>query len=180
MLTYSDHSVEEETSFERNAQPRRLGPFVRTAIGVVALAVLVVGILFERGWRPTSTDTAAKPAATSTAVMPTSAAIESTYGIRFTGVDITAGGGMIQIHYQVLDSDKTDAIHGTELAPYVIDSHGVKYADPGMAGHSHVGKTQTAGSTDYLLLANAKGEVKAGSVVTLKVGDLELRNVPVS
>ncbi len=87
---------------------------------------------------------------------------------------------MIQIRYQVLDSDKTEAIHGTELAPIVIDSHGTKYAEPGMAGHSHVGKTQAAGTTDYILLANAMSGVKAGSMVTIKVGDLELHNVPVA
>ena len=111
--------------------------------------------------------------------MPISAAIESTYGIRFTGVDVTAGGGMIQVRYQVLDSDKTEAIHATDLTPYVVDSRGVKYADPGMAGHSHVGKALAAGRTDYILLADAMGGVQPGSTVTIKVGHLELRNVPV-
>ena len=111
--------------------------------------------------------------------MPISSAIEAKYGIRFTLVDVTAGGGMIQVRYQVLDSGKTDAIHGTDLAPYVVDSQGAKYADPGMVGHSHVGKTMAAGATDYILLSNARGGVKAGSIVTIKVGDLELRNVPV-
>ncbi|HEX3089821.1 MAG TPA: hypothetical protein VHQ23_14300 [Ilumatobacteraceae bacterium] len=111
--------------------------------------------------------------------MPVSAEIESTYGIRFTVVDVTAGGGMIQIHYQVLDSAKTEAIHGTDLAPLIVDSRGVEYKDPGMVGHSHVGKTQAAGTTDYILLANAKGGVTPGSIVTIKVGDLALENVPV-
>ncbi len=48
-----------------------------------------------------------------------------------------------------------------------------------MVGHSHVGKTQAAGTTDYILLANAKGGVTPGSIVTIKVGDLALENVPV-
>lgn len=177
-------SVEEmeEVVFETEAgSPRAAQPFVRAIVGVVALAFLFLGVLVVRGWRPGSDGGVAKQtsAAGASPVMPTSAAIESTYGIRFTLVDVTAGGGMIQLHYQVLDSNKTEAIHGTELAPYVIDSRGVKYADPGMVGHSHVGKTQAAGTTDYILLANAQGAVKPGSFVTLKVGDLELRNVPV-
>jgi hypothetical protein len=111
--------------------------------------------------------------------MPTSAAIEAKYGIRFLGVDVTSGGGMIQLRYQVLDSDKTAAIHEADVAPFVIDSSGKKYADPGMVGHSHVAKTQSPGTSDYILLANARGGVKPGSIVTIKVGDLELRNVPV-
>jgi hypothetical protein len=177
------HSVEE---MEHEVEELKVGPhraarpFVRSIVGVVVLALLFVGVLFIRGWRPNSDDGTAKAVPTGVApVMPTSAAIESTYGIRFTGVDVTAGGGMIQIRYQVLDSDKTEAIHGTELAPYVVDGHGNKYADPGMTGHSHVGKTQAAGTTDYILLADAMGGVSAGSLVTIKVGDLELRNVPV-
>jgi hypothetical protein len=179
MLTYSDESVD-ETLFERKAQPRPLGPFVRTAIGVVALAALVVGILFARGWRPDSKDVAAKPASTSATGMPTSAEIEARYGVRFLGVDVISGGGMIQLRYQVLDSDKSVAIHQVDVAPFVIDSSGQKYGDPGMVGHSHVGKTLAPGTSDYILIANASGGVRPGSLVTIKVGDLELRNVPVA
>ncbi len=179
MLTHSDEGVD-ESLFERKAQPRPLGPFVRTAIGVVALAALVAGILFVRGWRPNSNATAAKPAATSDAGMPTSAAIEAKYGIRFLGVDVTSGGGMIQLRYQVLDSDKTAAIHEADVAPFVVDNSGKKYADPGMVFHSHVAKTQSPGTSDYILLANARGGVKPNSMVTIKVGNLELRDVPVA
>jgi hypothetical protein len=180
MLTCSDESVD-ETLFERKAHKLRpLGPFVRTAIGVVLLAALVVGVLLARGWRPNSKDSAAQPVAASEVGMPTSAAIEAKYGIRFLGVDVTSGGGMIQLRYQVLDSDKTEAIHDADVAPVIVDSSGKKYADPGMVGHSHVGKTQAPGTSDYILLANARGGVKPGSTVTIKVGDLELRNVPVA
>ena len=160
--------------------PRAARSSVRTAVAVLTLAVLFAAVLFIRGWRPMSSDSTPRPAPSATVpAMPTSPTIEAKYGIRFTLVDVTAGGGMIQVRYQVLDSDKTDAIHSADLTPFVVDSKGAKYADPGMVGHSHVGKTLPAGTTDYILLANAMGEVKSGSVVTIKVGDLELRNVPV-
>lgn len=179
MLGYSVESIDEVVFEPKAGPPHAARPLVRLALVIIALAVLFVGVLLIRGWRPSSDDTASPaPVATATS-MPISAAIESTYGIRFTGVDVTAGGGMIQVRYQVLDSAKTEAIHGTDLAPYVVDGHGTKYADPGMVGHSHVGKTLAAGRTDYILLANAMGRVKPGSVVTVKVGDLELRGVPV-
>ena len=179
MLSYSVESVDEVALESKAGPPRAARPFVRVALGLFVMAILVVAVLFIRGWRP-SADEAADPTPVATATtMPISAAIESTYGIRFTGVDVTAGGGMIQIRYQVLDSAKTEAIHGTDLAPYVVDSRGTKYADPGMVGHSHVGKTLAAGRTDYILLANAMGGVRPGSMVTIKVGELQLREVPV-
>jgi hypothetical protein len=180
MLSYSVEDMDEVMVEPKAGPPRAARPFVRVAIAIVTLAVIFFAVLVVRGWRPTSTSSTAKPTTAAAATqVPTSAAIESKYGIRFTLVAVTAGGGMIQVRYQVIDSTKTEAIHGTELAPYVVDSHGNKYADPGMVGHSHVGKTQASGSTDYILLANARGGVKAGSFVTIKVGDLELRNVPV-
>lgn len=145
---------------------------------VVALVALVVAILLVRGWRPSGTSAAARTDAVA-ASMPISAEIEAKYGIRFTSVDITAGGGMIQLQYQVLDADKTLAIHDAAVAPVVIDSSGVKYADPGMVGHTHVGKTKMPGTTDFILLANSQGGVRPGSIVTVKVGDLELRNIVV-
>ena len=179
MLTYNLEGVDEVAPEEpKVGPPRAARPFVRTALGVLGLAVLVIGILVVRGWRPDSAD-GAKPAA-GAAGMPTSPEIESMYGVRFLGVDVTSGGGMIQVRYQVLDSAKTEAIHDQQAAPFVVDSHGVMYADPGMVGHSHIGPVKAAGTTDYVLLANAGGGVKAGSIVTIKIGDLELRNVPVA
>jgi len=180
MTVTDDLRSAHDQMFEQEAdpRPRRFPPPVRAVFAVLALAVLALGVLFARGWRPMSTDQSAKTSAAA-AAMPISAEIEAKYGIRFTLVNVTAGGGMIQIHYQVLDSDKVEAVHGTELAPFIVDSHGAKYADPGMVGHSHVGKTQSAGATDYILLADAQGGVKHGSTVTIKVGELELRDVPV-
>ncbi|HEY0521570.1 MAG TPA: hypothetical protein VGC84_18920 [Ilumatobacteraceae bacterium] len=149
---------------------------IRTCLAALLVVGVGVAVLAVRGWRPAAD---APRVAAAPATMPASAAIEETYGVRFTGVDVTAGGGMIQIHYQVLDSDKTQAIHAVDVAPIVIDGRGVKYADPGMVGHSHVAKAQASGTTDYILLANAKGGVTPGSMVTIKVGSLELQNVPV-
>jgi hypothetical protein len=139
---------------------------------------MVLAILLVRGLRPAATNAASGDASVA-ASMPISAEIEATYGIRFTSVDVTAGGGMIQLRYQVLDADKTLAIHDADAAPFVIDSSGVKYADPGMVGHSHVGKAKTPGTTDFILLANSQGGIRPGSIVTVQVGDIALRNVVV-
>ena len=178
MLTYNEASVV-GVAVEPEAQlPRSSRSLVRRISLVVALVAMVVAILLVRGWRPAATDTTARQDAV-VASMPISAEIEARYGIRFTSVDITAGGGMIQLRYQVLDADKTLAIHDEPTAPVVIDSNGVKYADPGMVGHTHVGKTKMPGTTDFILLANSQGGVTPGSIVTVKVGDLELRKIVV-
>ena len=178
MLDYQVESMDEIVPEQESRHPRTASPLVRGAMPVLALVAIVLAVLFVRGWRPGATNASTKRA-TGLASMPISAAIEAKYGIRFTSVDVTAGGGMIQLQYEVLDSDKTLAIHDAAAAPFVVDGNGRKYADPGMVGHSHVGKTKSPGMTDYILLSDAEGGVIPGSIVTIKVGDLELHNVPV-
>ncbi len=181
MLDYMVESTDDIVLEEKAGSPRAARPLVRLSLAVLALAAVFLAVILVRGWRPgTDNNTTTTPAvASSRPVVPTSPEIEAMYGIRFTLVNVTAGGGMIQVHYQVIDSDKTESIHDETIAPYIIDSHGAKYADPGMVGHSHVGAVKAAGTTDFILLANAGGGVKAGSLVTIKVGDLELHDVPV-
>ncbi len=92
--------------------------------------------------------------------MPISQEIESTFGMRVLGVDITTGGAMIQIRYQVLDADKADAIHDETVAPHIIDASGKLYDQAGIPGHTH-GRSKAAGSTDVVLLVQHRQHVEA-------------------
>ncbi|MEI8068207.1 MAG: hypothetical protein WCH38_00185 [Actinomycetota bacterium] len=150
----------------------------RTVLAVSALILLFCATLFVRGWQPMG-QSATQIRSVVAPNMPTSTQIENQFGVRFLGVDVTAGGGMLQIRYQVLDSAKTEALHDEQTAPFVLDGAGHKYADPGIVGHSHIGKTKEAGTTDFILLANAQGGIEAGMFVTIQVGTFTLTQVPV-
>lgn len=142
-----------------------------------ALSVLVLAILAARGgigWLAAAEDRSAPvPAAA-----PSSAEIESTYGVRITSVVVTAGGGMIQLRYQILDQGLAEALHA-EAAPTVVAADGTVFGDPGIAGHAHLGRTSANGATDALLLADARGSVQPGDIVTVRIGDLELGGIRV-
>jgi hypothetical protein len=149
---------------------------------VLAAALLVVAVLFVRGWRPWNTDSAvpSSPSGASGSVnMPVNPQMEAEFGIRFTAVGVTSGGGMIMLRYQILDSDKVLSVHDTQTAPYVLGANGYKFDAPGMQGHSHIGKKKLAGTTDYILLANSGGRLKPGMVVTVVAGSLRMPNVVV-
>lgn len=146
---------------------------------VVGLAAMTLGILAVRHAGPFAAD---RPTAAAGATVPSSPAVEAEYGVRLVGVDVTASGGMIQLRYQVLDLDKAAGLHpGADEAPVVVvvGSDGHEYSDPGIAGHTHVAGVAAAGSYDRILLANARGGVHAGDVVTVRFGDLEITGVPV-
>lgn len=182
MLTYNVSGVDDDEVLPEELKarpPRAARPFVRKAMAIVGLLVIFFGVLLVRNWRADSDDGTTQPVSAAR-VMPSSAEIEEAYGVRFIGVDVTSGGGMIQVRYQVLDSAKTQAIHTEEATPHIIAADGTDYGLPGMPGHTHIGPVKAAGTTDFVLLANARGGVKSGSTVTIRMGDLELHNVPVS
>ncbi len=182
MLTYDVETMDKSAtidrptkSIDRGSRPSR--PLLSKVVLVIGLVLMMGAILGIRGWGPFADKSSSTSAAGAT--VPTSREFEDTYGIRLSSVDITAAGGMIQIRYQILDGDKAEAMHSDESAAAVIGPDGHVYSDPGMAGHSHVGKVGAAGTSDNLLLANAGGGLRPGMKVTVRIGDLELRGVPV-
>jgi hypothetical protein len=165
---------------ESTTRPRpSAGSLVRKSIAGLGLVAVFFAVFGMRHWRA-ETDDSNSTTASSSRAMPSSPEIEEQYGVRFLGVDITAAGGMIQVRYQVLDSAKTQAIHDEESTPHVIAANGTDFGLPGMPGHTHIGPVKKAGTTDFVLLANSGGDLKAGSTVTIKIGDLELHDVPVN
>jgi hypothetical protein len=185
-LIYDDSSMTQQTDeagadvIPASSAPSssRVRSVLLVAVVVLGLAAMVLGILAVRRAGPF----AESAAASASGGVPESAAVESQYGVRLVGVDITASGGMIQLRYQVLDLDKSAALHpSADEAPVVVvvDADGHEYADPGIAGHTHVAGVAAAGGYDRILLANARGGVHAGDRVTVRFGDLELSGVPV-
>ena len=160
--------------------PRAAGPAVRIILIALAVAVVFGGVLLVRGWRPSSSPASKANPSPVLAGVPTSSAIEAKYGIRFTAVGVIAGNGMIQLRYQILDGDKAGVLHDDTVSPVVIAADGTKFADPGMPGHMHGNKAPQTGLADYTLLANSRGGIHPGAIVTIKVGDLELRDVHVA
>jgi len=167
-----------ELSIESPVRPRRADrPVVRTVVFVVVGALAALAVLAGRGWRPQASATRSDPASIA-AGMPSSAQIEDRFGIRFTSAAITAGNGMIQLRYQVLDPQKAVALH--DMSPVIIRSDGTVFDAPGIPGHSHSKNTADAGRAGYVLLANTNGGVRPATLVTIKVGDIVLKGVRVA
>ena len=146
-------------------------------LAVVGVGALVVfGVLVLRGWRPGASATGNDPAPVA-AGMPSSAPVEDRFGIRFTSAAITAGNGMIQLRYQVLDASKAGALHDT--SPVLVRADGKVFDAPGIPGHSHSKNTADAGRAGYVLLANTNGGVRPGMIVTIRVGDIVVKGVKV-
>jgi hypothetical protein len=108
--------------------------------------------------------------------MPTNPAIEAAWGVRITHIAVTADGGLIEMRFLVLDSDRALAmmqdvanvpilkIEGTDLT---IRSAALMTAKHAVA----------VGRTGFMLYRNTQGAVTPGTSVSVVFGDLELQHV---
>jgi hypothetical protein len=108
--------------------------------------------------------------------MPISPEIEEKFGVRFTFVAVTAGGGMVELRYRVLDEGKAANFgHYTETAPMIIAEDTGKIVDVTIMGlHNH---RVEPGRMYYVLYRNTESAVVSHRPVTIAVGDLTLEHV---
>lgn len=101
---------------------------------------------------------------------------EEKTGIRLTRIVLAAAGGVVDVHYQVLDPDKALAMHDRDRPPRVLHEASSQVLDKPF--HSHVTTDRPRiGGAYRLQLLNARGMVHLGDKITLIVGDAHLEHV---
>jgi hypothetical protein len=162
---------------EEVGRARLTGRAARVLLAVLATAAVFATFFAVRQMHTKRVEAAVDPSPR-TAQMPTSNAIEDTYGVRFDRVVLTADGGMLQVGYTILDNGKAGGLH--DDLPYLVTPSGDKLDQPGIAGHGgHDKNSPDAGKGGYLLIANSDGAAHPGSEVSIRVGRLRLDHVVV-
>jgi hypothetical protein len=165
----------------------RGGGSVRRLLMPWVLILVAASLVFGARYAITThliTNPLAKPAPVVPAgptKMPTSAAIESQWGIRFTDVVLLADGGLIEMRYQVLDPAKSARIHsGTlkDLPVIKVEESGKVISSQSLMFHFHHGDTNAQGRTYSILYGNAGGAIHFHSRVTIQLADgLQLQHI---
>jgi hypothetical protein len=142
----------------------------RIAIVVIGM-ILVAGAVL--GFRAVSRSSGPEAAIG----MPSSERIEQKYGIRIERVSLIASGGIVELKYQILDSDAADALHDDDKQdfPHIVANRTVIETP---TFHHHGGEV-VAGRELSILYTNAKGAVRTGETVSIEIGDEQLSHVPV-
>ncbi len=103
------------------------------------------------------------------------AAFEEETGIRVLRLVRTAGGGIVDFQFQVVDPDKALIIHDDEKPPMMLDEkHNIIFANP---FHEHADRELHTAVTYHQMIMNGGGLLEKGSKVTLKVGDSLLEHL---
>lgn len=103
---------------------------------------------------------------------------EDRTGVRLVRVALTAGGGVIDVRYLVLNSTKAVETFEDLGHPAVVDEDtGTRLSTPWMVHAIHPKLNDAV--TYAALLVNADGAVTSGGDVTVVMGDARLAHVPV-
>ncbi|HLF26308.1 MAG TPA: hypothetical protein VJG32_08230 [Anaerolineae bacterium] len=150
--------------------PRRTaGLSAKVVLPIVVLLMLVGLFLYLR-----AANASAAPG--ERYALPISAAIEEKFGVRFTFLAVTAGGGLIDLRYRIVDAGKAKNFgHYTETAPMLIAEDSGAIIDVTKHGlHNH--RVQP-GLVFHVLFRNTGSAIQTGKPVTIQVGDLKLEHV---
>ena len=177
----------------RPVRPPRRSPRLKVVAPVIGV-LIAVGVLGLRLLNEApSAVTSSGPARF--VPLPTSAAIASDWGIRFTGFFLMADRGLIDLRYQVVNPAVSARIHGgsatnpdpnaaLKALPVFIDEANGKVILPDSAmlhfEHFHF-QTELMGNTYSVIYGNTHGLLHVGDKVSIKMEDgTELKHITVS
>jgi len=99
-------------------------------------------------------------------------------GVTITRVAVTAGGGLVDLRFRVVDPDRAHALHDPATPPAVVDERSGLVVHDLLMNHEHTGDFR-AGVTYYLVFNNPGNWVRRGAEVTVLLGNAQVEHVPV-
>jgi hypothetical protein len=99
-------------------------------------------------------------------------------GVRIVRVTVSGDGGLVDLRYQVADSDKAAALHDPANPPLVVDERTGGVVSRLFMGHTH-SQPPKVGLTYYLIFENPGDLVRAGKMVSVQLGDARVAHVRV-
>ncbi|HKC26501.1 MAG TPA: hypothetical protein VKB75_00685 [Jatrophihabitans sp.] len=109
---------------------------------------------------------------------PHNAQLESQLGVRFSRLAVVGDGGLLELSFVVLDSDKATSFEASLARPPVIVSE-TRSGSTSRVSIMKQGHNLLPGQTYYLVYENTRGAVQPGGWATVVVGQAALKHIPV-
>jgi len=104
------------------------------------------------------------------------------WGIEITTIRMAVDGRMVDFRYRVLDSKKAAPLFVRKTKPYLLDQASQKVLavpDMGKVGPLRTSDKPQDGRIYWMFFGNGRGLVKAGSKITVIIGDFRAENLVV-
>lgn len=114
-----------------------------------------------------------------------SAKIQKKWGLEIVAVRLSAAGGMVDFRYRVVDPEKAAFLTDRNLKAYLLDqASGRALEVPTTAKIGPLRQTTPyekpeEGRIYFMLFGNPGKLIQSGSKVTLAIGDVKIKNIPV-
>jgi hypothetical protein len=110
--------------------------------------------------------------------VPHDGQLEAALGIRFSQAAVVADGGLVELRYVVLDTQKASAFQNDTKHPPTLRSerNGKVAWRPALMKQGH---ELRPGQSYYLLYLNNGGAIKRGDTIEIDSGQRRLQHVPV-
>jgi hypothetical protein len=99
-------------------------------------------------------------------------------GVRVVRVAVSGDGGLVDLRYRVLDSERAEAVHNPATPALLIDERTGGVINRPLMGHIHSGRPKV-GLTYYLIYENPGHLLRRGERVTVQLGNARLAHVRV-
>jgi hypothetical protein len=177
-----DTSLRLPPDLKRSRLGRLLIPFALVAAAALLATGLRAGTGAFEAWQNQRAAAAADRAAHM--AMPTNPEIEQQWGIRVTLVQLLASGGLVEVRYEVLNTDRANRLHADtslDTIPSILLEGSSNQIKPrSLMFHYHHGDKGTEGRTYSIVYGNSGSILHRGSLVTVRMADgLLLQHVPV-
>ena len=111
------------------------------------------------------------------------AAIAQRWGIEIASMRLASGGYMLEFRYRIVDANKAQPLFDRGTRPRLHDdASGLDSVvpNPPTTGSLRSTNDAKAGRTYFMFFANPARVVKAGSEVTVTIGEFSISGIPVS
>jgi len=166
-----------DMTIDAKTMPGQTRRMLKYLLQAMILLPVIAGFLAYRIWtaQPDADTQSASPSAATVISQQT---LEERFGVRIRLIAVTAGGGMIDFRYKVIDKEKAEFLVGETTSPpalIVEESGATLYTSNGMKHNTQLDN----GSIHFLFFANVDNSVKPGSTVSVVFGSVQLEPMAV-
>jgi hypothetical protein len=149
-------------------------PVIRRQAGRIMIVLLALGLIAAVGWRFAGAPADAKDRY----AVPQDGKMESQLGVRFTQAAVVADGGIVEVRYTVLDTQRASAFQNDVKHPPLLknEKNGKTAWRTALMKQGH---ELRPGQTYYVLYLNNKNAIKRGDKIEISIGSRKLAHVPV-
>jgi hypothetical protein len=109
--------------------------------------------------------------------------LEEQWGVQIASLRMTAAGRIIDFRYRVIDPEKAALLADRHVKPVLIDQASSRKlavpVAPKIGSLRQTSSKLTAGRIYFILFSNSEQLIKAGSKVTVVIGDFRAENLTV-